>query len=170
MTNVYVNLISTLDLSDIARIQKTTPYCKYIHEKVLTECGCIDRGNQTSLEMMDTNIRIMNNELHKLAQKWNTFAKKERTDLAFVVQSYMEGIGPTLDIDFLNKLDCFHPSTLGHELLATGLWNSMLCNDQNGGRKNRCGVHFDKSMQALCPTKESVFYTGDDVIPGPPPY
>lgn len=70
MSNVYINLISTLNLSDIARIQKTTPYCKYIHAKVLKECGCIDRGNSTQLEMMDTNIHTMNNELHRLATKW----------------------------------------------------------------------------------------------------
>ena len=72
MSNVYINLISTLNLSDIARIQKTTPYCKFIHAKVLKECGCIDRGNQTELEMMDKNIATMNNELHHLASKWYT--------------------------------------------------------------------------------------------------
>jgi len=60
MSNVYINLISTLNLSDIARIQKTTPYCKFLHEKVLKECGCIDRGNQTQLEMMDHNVHTMN--------------------------------------------------------------------------------------------------------------
>jgi hypothetical protein len=78
----------------------------------------------------------------------------------------MEGIGPTLDLSFLNGLDCFHPSTVGHELLAIGLWDSMLCIDD---RENRCGIHFDSDMPITCPTVDSVFYTGPDVIPGPPP-
>ena len=51
-------------------------------------------------------------------------------------------------------------------LLATGLWNSMLCVD---GRENRCGEKFSKQLMATCPTADSVFYTGPDVIPGPPP-
>jgi len=70
-----------------------------------------------------------------------------------------------LDFDFLNKLDCFHPGEIGHEVMATGLWNSMLCTDD---RENRCGQHFNKDMVAKCPTKDSVFYTGPDVVPGPP--
>ena len=167
MGKVYVNLVSTLDLSNIARIQKTKAYCKFEHEHVLKECGCIDRGNAAQLTMLDRNIHTMNNELHGLAVKWRaSLAAAGRKDVAVVVQPYQEGIGPTLDSTFLNTLDCFHPSTEGHALLATGLWNSMLCID---GRKNRCNETFTKQLKAACPTAESVFYTGPDVIPGPPP-
>lgn len=47
MNNTYINLISTLDLSNIARIQRSVPYCKFLHKHVLSECGCIDKGNST---------------------------------------------------------------------------------------------------------------------------
>lgn len=166
LTNVYVNLVSTLDLSNVARLQRAHPECKVIHE-VINECGCIDKGNATQLEQLDANVHAMNMRLHVIAQSWYTKLQADaRTDMAVVVQSFQEGIGSSLDISFLNRLDCFHPSAEAHELLAIGLWDSMLCVDD---RKNRCGVHFSKDLPITCPSKSSVFYTGPDIVPGPPP-
>jgi hypothetical protein len=120
--------------------------------------------------MLDVNIHTMNAELHKLAQRWTDKLRAEqRTDMAVQLQPFMEAIGPTLDISFLNTLDCFHPSAKAHQLLGIGLWNSMLCSTANGGRKNRCGEHFSDALTPTCPTKDSVFFVGDDVVPGPPP-
>jgi len=60
------------------------------------------------------NVHALNNDLHTLAAQWHTSLQQQnRTDMAVVVQSYQEGIGPNLTIGFLNKLDCFHPSELG---------------------------------------------------------
>ena len=42
----------------------------------------------------------------------------------------------------------------------------MLCTD---GRKERCGEAFTPNMPVTCPTIDSKFYTGPDVIPDPPP-
>lgn len=81
------------------------------------------------------------------------------------MQSFQEGFA-IQSIDFLNKLDCFHPSTTGHEDLAIGLWNSMLCVDD---REKRCGQHFTMGIKPTCPTADSVFYTGPDVVPIVPP-
>ena len=36
------------------------------------------------------------------------------------------------------------------------------------GRKDRCGLVFSEQMPVVCPTVDSVFYTGPDVVPGPP--
>jgi hypothetical protein len=162
--NVYVNLISTLDLSNIARLQRSNLKCTVEHKIVLKECGCIDRGNATQLKQLDVNVHTMNTRLHKMAADWQT-KLQDRKDMAVVLQSFQESIGPTLDISFLNTLDCFHPSAKAHESLAIGLWDSMLCHD----RKSRCGIHFDANMKVTCPTESSVFYTGPDVVPGPPP-
>ena len=38
----------------------------------------------------------------------------------------------------------------------------MLCTDDRAGR---CGQEFAMHMVATCPTAESVFYVGPDVIP-----
>ena len=120
--NVYVNLISTLDLSSIHRLQQQKPYCKTLHT-LIDECGCIDRGNQTELANLDMNVHTMNNALHGLAAKWHaelTNPTTGRADMAVVVQPFQEGIGPTLDGTFLNRMDCFHPSAYAHEDLAIG--------------------------------------------------
>jgi len=78
------------------------------------------------------------------------------------MQPFQIGIGPQVTIDFFDALECFHPSALGQSLLATGLWNSMLCTDDRAGR---CGEEFSMHMVAKCPTAESVFYVGPDVVP-----
>ena len=89
-----------------------------------------------------------------------------RTDVAVVVQPFMENLKVPIDLNFLNHLDCFHPSALGHQSLAVGLWNSMLCTTDRAGR---CGDKFDEHWIARCPDEESFFYTGPDVVPNVPP-
>jgi len=164
--NVYVNLISMLDLSNIHRIQKSKAYCSIEHKFLLKECGCIDRGTPSELQMLDENIHFMNNRLHKFAADWRVKLKQQnRTDIAIISQPAFEGIGKTLDSTFLSRLDCFHPAAKAHQSLGIGLWNSMLCTED---RKNRCGIVFKPDMAPTCPTEKSVFYTGPDVIPGPP--
>jgi hypothetical protein len=157
-----VNVVTTLDLSNIARIQRKDTLCAIEHS-ILHECGCIDKGNSTQLAMLDQNVHAMNEKLHDLATFWqNKFQVQGRTDIAVVVQPFQEGIGAQLDRSFLSSLDCFHPSIVGHQSLAVGLWNSMLCTSD---RRSRCGEHFQVNMPAVCPTKDSVFYTGPDVPP-----
>ena len=167
MKRVYVNLVSTLDLSNVHRIQQSRAWCKFEHQHILRECGCIDRGDPKELKQLDANIKTMNDALHGLAAKWHAaLAAQGRTDMAVTVQAYQEGVGASLDHTFLNALDCFHPSQRGHEDLAIGLWNDMLC---TGDRKNRCGRPFANDLAPVCPTADSVFYTGPDVIPNPLP-
>jgi len=164
---VYINLISTLDLSRVAYLQRQQAYCKFEHQHLLNECGCIDKGNATQLAQMDENVHTMNTELHKIAAKWQQkFADQGRSDVAIEVQPFQEGLGDTLDFEFLSDLDCFHPSHHAHQSLAIGLWNSMLCTDD---RAHRCGSLFSKDMKPVCPDTNSRFYTGPDVVPVIPP-
>jgi len=167
MRRVYVNLVSTLDLSSVHRIQQESGlFCKFEHGVVLRECGCIDRGNKTELQTLDDNVHTLNTQLHTLAAKWHTqLANQGRTDMAVTVQGFMEGVGKQLDHTFLNKIDCFHPSTVGHQDLAVGLWNNMLCTSD---RKGHCGQPFKPDLPVTCPTKDSRFYSGIDVVPSPP--
>merc|ERR1711871_214263 len=168
MSKVYVNLVSTLNLGEIHRIQQSAPWCRILHKHILNECGCIDKGDPQQLAQLNANVHTMNAELHKLAAKWNarlheTTAAAQRWDMAVTVQGFMEGVGSQLDISFLNRLDCFHPSLRGHQDLAIGLWNNMLCTGKD--RDTHCGRPFSVNMQAVCPTVDSVFYVGPDVVP-----
>jgi hypothetical protein len=111
--NIYVNLVGTLDLSNVARIQRSDLFCKIEHS-VLKECGCIDRGNSSQLLQLDENVHKVNAELHRIAQKFTTMLQQQgRTDMAVVMQGFQEGVGKTLTRKFLSNLDCFHPSTTG---------------------------------------------------------
>ena len=73
--------------------------------------------------------------------------------VAVVYQPHLEGIGPTLDISFLNTLDCFHPAAKAHEQLGIGLWAAMLCKD----RATACDRQFPETT-AYCVPRNATFY------------
>lgn len=152
--NIYINLMSTLELSDVARLQRSVVFCSVEHRLLLKECGCIDRGNSTQLKMLDDNVHAMNARLESVAKNWTIrLSNAGRDDVAVVYQPFLEGIGPTLDISFLNTLDCFHPAAKAHEQLAMGLWASMLCKD----RGTACGHKFPEDT-AYCVPRNATFY------------
>jgi hypothetical protein len=167
MKKVYINLIPTLDLSRIADVQRHYTLCKWEHKYLLNECGCIDKGNSSQLKTLDKNVHMLNGKLHEIAARWQSKLRSEgRTDAAVVVQPFLENLRVPIDLNFLNHLDCFHPSALGHQSLAVGLWNSMLCNDDRAGR---CGQKFSEHWKPVCPDTMSFFYAGPDVVPTAPP-
>ena len=57
MKNVYISLTSTLDLSNVARIQRSVPWCSFEHRVILQECGCIDRGDAKQLAQFSASVR-----------------------------------------------------------------------------------------------------------------
>lgn len=165
LTRTYVNLIPLLDLSQIHRIQQGRLGCKLKH-LLIDEAGCVDKRGVTAaqLALLDSNIHALNSQLHDVAKSWNQkFKDAGRTDMYIAVQGFLEHQGKTLDHTFLSGFDCFHPSKEAHQQLAIALWDSMLCHD----RKNLCGVKVP-GPSLVCPTEESVFYTGPDVVPTPP--
>ena len=167
MKRVYINLVSTMQLSSIARLQRSKTYCSVLHQDIVNECGCVDKGNDTQLASLDANVDEFNRQLHLIAQRQRArLAAEGRKDIAVIEQPFLEGIGPQLDLSFISSLDCFHPSAEAHQLLAVGLWNSMLCTE---GREQRCGLSFSKEMKPVCPNSTSTFYTGPDVTPIVPP-
>lgn len=164
LTKTYVNLVPMLQLSDIHRIQQGRIGCKIEHT-IIDEAGCIDNGTPAQLAMMDANTRALNNQLHEMAVSWQAKLKQDgRTDMYIGTQPFLEGIGKTLDHTFISKLDCFHPSAMAHQELAIALWDSMLVHD----RKNLHKYIQVPGPKLICPTKDSVFYTGPDVVPNPP--
>jgi len=156
-SKVYVSLLSTLDLSHIHRLQRTKLGCTIEH-KFLHECGCVGKGNASELRRLDANIHTMNAALRQLAIDWQARLHAQgRSDMTVVYQNFMEGVGAQLDISFLSRLDCFHPSTVGHEDLAIGLWNNLLCSED---RAHMCGRPFSPNLTPVCPTVDTVLYSG----------
>merc|ERR1719253_618597 len=68
LKNTYVNLVSTLDLSNVARLQKGKTCAAT--SKLFEECWCVNNGSPTQLAMLDRNIHVMNTRLHKFAADW----------------------------------------------------------------------------------------------------
>ena len=160
MTRTYVNIVSLLDLSHVARVQRESVWCKLKHD-VVKECGCITpKASSAQLAQVDANVHVLNQRLHQLATLHTHKARANgRADLAFVAQPFLEGAGPRLTLDFLSDLDCFHPSESAHQELAIGLWNTMLCHD----RATLCdagGPTFPQpNLTAACASASTVFYT-----------
>ena len=91
MGNVYVNFIATFDLSYVHKAEQTKAYCKNLHEYILHEGGCIDAKDVTDkeLDMLDHNIHVFNQELHKMAQKWHEKLQADgRKDVAVQMQPF----------------------------------------------------------------------------------
>mmetsp|Transcript_22733 Transcript_22733/g.68479 ORF Transcript_22733/g.68479 Transcript_22733/m.68479 type:complete len:161 (+) Transcript_22733:642-1124(+) len=126
---MYINLIGTFPLSNVARVQRASTECSIEH-RIIDECGCIDRGNATELARMDSNTVILNTELANLSKTWSANLRADgRDDVAVVYHDFMAAgdIGGELVRDDLSELDCFHPSARAHQALAAGLWDSIVC-------------------------------------------
>ena len=59
-SNMYINLLSKLYLSNIHLIQQSKAGCTFEHEQIIHEGGCIDRGTDDQLAMLDENIHFVN--------------------------------------------------------------------------------------------------------------
>jgi len=60
MSNTIVNIMIEPDLSYIHKAQQETTFCAELHDKWLRECGCIDRGTDEELSMLDHNVHVGN--------------------------------------------------------------------------------------------------------------
>jgi hypothetical protein len=156
-TNIYINLESMLDLSNIARLQRSKLFCDIEHH-ILSECGCIDKGNATQLAQLDANVHSMNAALHTLVKTWQAKWKADgRADIHMTMQGYLEHQGKQFTESFLNNLDCFHPSAEAHNDLAIGLWNSMLCHD----RTTLCNISIPANGEMVPTCTRLAFRHGD---------
>ena len=93
---MYINLVSTLRLSDVARVQRSNLLCSLEHHLILKECGCIDRGNATQLAQLDSNVATLNARLHNFTAEWQDklAAMGRDKDVAVVEQGFLENVGP----------------------------------------------------------------------------
>ena len=144
------------------------------YEKVFHECLCIHSGDNTTnfenAKILDTVGARMNEALRDLAEKydWGSFNRKQfdarsstsasrasglpfeaRQDVAVnVVSAWNRSRIPSLD--FLSELDCFHPSSKTHNLMAHAVWNSML-----GVQKGPIDFNNRTQLEPACAYKDT---------------
>lgn len=69
--NVYVNLITTFNMSAVAEIERHYEHCAIRHKISSHECDPIGHGTNAELAYFTGVIDIFNTALHELTQKWN---------------------------------------------------------------------------------------------------
>lgn len=147
---VFVNLVTLMPLSALAKLTHASTDCTFEHS-FLHECHCVFKGNSTDWAEMDTYTDGYNAAIHKLAAKYNAMDDTH----AYVVQPFLEkSIIP--DLSYVSTLDCFHPSLKAHSDMGTLLWNQMLlpaANKTSGGLPS--GQWF---QEPVCPG-DGVFYS-----------
>ena len=137
----FVNVVTMFNISQVATVPMNTQQKLYrdvmwgsvCHE----ECPCMTAGNATTRHDMD---------LHSVAYK-------NLQDFAVVIQPFTENMLIN-DINYLSKLDTFHPSLLANEGFAVGLWNNLF--QKQADKTRALSV---KDAKVFCPTENDVFQT-----------
>lgn len=142
---VVVSLVPVFNISQVAVLSNASQYCIEFH-KLFNECPCLRQGPAARLSM-DTHAVHYNQQLFALEAKWTA---KGLDSMAVRIQPI------TLDLaipglDYLSKVDCFHPNWRADELLAVALWNSLLLPP---GQKP---TNVDPAMKPICPQAGDVF-------------
>lgn len=120
----FVNVMLLFNISQVWNIHQQTDYCKFMWEFVVTtECGCLtDHSTPQDRETMDLYTIQYNERITALAEKWNSY---NYDGFYVAVQPFLQN--QIVDsVNYVSKLDCFHPSPIANAAFAIGLWNSMM--------------------------------------------
>lgn len=125
---LIVNVIGNLKVSEVYAKTINARWCsqppfRFPHLSV--ECGCAFTPGpvgELTRESMDRLAEEYDAELKTLINAWNAendprFAVAFQPGKVFSVKH-----GP---IEALSRVDCFHPSVVGHRHLAAGIWNRL---------------------------------------------
>jgi len=156
ISRVYVNLISLFSIASVRRATQSHSGILPCHleSKLLDECHCIDQPYQgwfiteDQLQNFDKGIAVVNARIERVAEKFN----HRRSDFAVVAHTSWAG-QDIPDFTYLSKLDCFHPSSHAHRVMARLLWNSMFSSRRHAKKIN-------ESEPVFCPTPWSAFDSG----------
>jgi len=121
---VFVNLVTIFNVSGVWYAGENNDYCRLVWDLVKHECGCLETGNKTDLDVMDLRAVQFNAIQEKLAAEW---AAKNDVNFTVVVQPGLSGI-PIAKYGeaYLSDLDCFHPSLCGNQAFTYSIWNNMM--------------------------------------------
>ncbi|WVW81292.1 hypothetical protein I302_103283 [Kwoniella bestiolae CBS 10118] len=126
--NMIVNIIGMFRVSDIYELTLKDPYCQPPHLPIphlALECSCAlipgPVGDYTR-QKMDELGEAYDQAVWEVIKEW-----EEEDDPSFAA-IWQPGTSVDLanyPIEALSKIDCFHPSELSHQRVASGLWNRL---------------------------------------------
>ncbi|WWC90174.1 uncharacterized protein L201_005107 [Kwoniella dendrophila CBS 6074] len=126
--NMIVNIVGLFRVSDIYELTSRDPYCQAPHlplPNIAWECSCAlipgPVGDYTRQRMDDLG-KSYDEAVRNVIKEW-----EEEDDPSFGATWQP---GTAIDIgnypfESLSKIDCFHPSELSHQRVASGLWNRL---------------------------------------------
>lgn len=152
LPRTFVNLITGFNLSEVYYLGRKSLYCE-AHQRVFSwECGCIfDKNADATRLEVDIVTQQYNERIFKIAARYKAL---QYPDFAIVVQPFFSKTKASeFPTSFLSTFDCFHPSLLAHQTMATALWNNMLT--PTASKKTK----IDFGDVPMCPTPDTLLYT-----------
>eukprot|EP00040_Diaphanoeca_grandis_P003182 m.24073 g.24073 ORF g.24073 m.24073 type:complete len:402 (-) comp14470_c0_seq1:294-1499(-) len=144
----FVNLVSILDIVELAEVN--AGFCSLINRNV---CPCGTSEDPEVLARVSRDGREMQLLTAELAAKSKYHSSNDFTvelQPFFTESKVPRGPDGKPDLEFFAP-DCFHFSKMGHEAIATGLWNNML---QAPSKKS---LAFVVGEPLECPTADAPF-------------
>ncbi|KAJ3101686.1 hypothetical protein HDU96_009905 [Phlyctochytrium bullatum] len=136
-TKTIVNAFQVFNVSQTWAPQRGSLYCK-VTQGILNLCRCDDTAENRA--RMDAYAVEYNKRVEKVA------AEFQSKDFVVNVQPAMSNLVIN-SLDYLSRLDCFHPNRCAHSIVAGMLWNNMF---QPQGQKVN-NYQFTSFNEIYCP-------------------
>ncbi|KAI7904752.1 uncharacterized protein BX663DRAFT_431471 [Cokeromyces recurvatus] len=148
---VIVNLIGTFNVTEVYTVTADQDYCKpFQHTDFIinqVECPCaIDKRYRKKMDEVSVGYT---KQLEAIAKKF----KALQTDSFGVIFTPANIKIDTFPVKALSNIDCFHPSTLGHEYVAKSLWNTLFVPLANKPKT----MTWNSALEVYCPIEADRF-------------
>ncbi|KAI9352319.1 hypothetical protein BD770DRAFT_368275 [Pilaira anomala] len=148
---VLINLIGNFNVTQVYTVTANEEYCMpfkntdFIFNAV--ECPCaIDKKYRPT---MDAVAAGYSKQLKQIYEKY----KPKQTDTFGVMFTPANIDIASFPVQGLSSVDCFHPSTLGHEYVAKSLWNTFFLPIAN----KPSILKWTNNLEVYCPTEVDRF-------------
>jgi len=152
LPRTFVNLVLSYNISQAYDLSLKTAKCENISRPLFIQCDCLfDPNNGAIRKTIDDYMTQFN---YRAANVAKYYQRKAYDNFAVVVQPFaVNTVLSNLPSRFISRLDCFHPSKVGQEVMATALWNSMLTPAAN----KKTSMNMDDVP--ICPAPDTLIYT-----------
>ncbi|KAJ3316265.1 hypothetical protein HDU76_001936 [Blyttiomyces sp. JEL0837] len=117
-SNTIVNAITMFNVSGVYFPQQSSSYCSFA-QGILNECPC--SKTDANRAIMDSYAAQYNQRIRKVAAEFANLPT-----FAVNVQPGAEQVNvANAGLNFLAKIDCFHPNQCSHERVSVMLWNNL---------------------------------------------
>jgi phospholipase B1 len=130
LPRTIVNIFSLFNISQINDWTNGVPHCeptKFVRENM--HCPCL--SSQAGKDLLDQRVVAYNQVLDNIQASYMKNSEKDNAGKIPLYEDFAVILSPTfkdihlqnnLPIEFLSDFDCYHPSTLGHQIIAIATW------------------------------------------------